>query len=95
MPETRTYTGGCHCGNVRYAVTMELGEVLKCNCSICSKTGSLLAAVSPPLFELLAGSDRLSDYQFAGRTSTTCSARIAGSARSHGARGRAATRWSS
>jgi hypothetical protein len=65
MAETRTYSGGCHCGQVRYAVTLELGPVLKCNCSICSKTGSLLAAVSPSQFELLSGSDRLSDYQFA------------------------------
>ena len=65
MPETRIYTGGCHCGSIRYSVTLALGPLLKCNCSICSKTGSLLAAVSPAHFQLLSGADRLSDYQFA------------------------------
>ena len=62
---TKRYTGGCHCGRVRYDVDLELGPVLKCNCSICSKTGSLLAAVAPEQFELVSGNDRLSDYQFA------------------------------
>ena len=68
MAEKKTYVGGCHCGNVRFEVTAELGEVMQCNCSICSKTGSLLTFVPPAQFRLLAGADRLSDYQFAKKT---------------------------
>jgi hypothetical protein len=34
-----TYTGGCHCGRIRYQVEGELTGVSACSCSICSKTG--------------------------------------------------------
>ena len=44
MAEAKTYGGGCHCGNVRYEVDVELREVLECNCSICSKAGSRLTS---------------------------------------------------
>jgi len=60
----RTYTGGCHCGAVRYRVTMKLEGAMTCNCSICSKTGTMLAFVPASSFELTAGADALIDYQF-------------------------------
>ena len=63
----QTHTGGCHCGKVRYEVRLELGEVLECNCSICSKTGSLLAFVPASQFELNSGADALREYQFGKR----------------------------
>jgi hypothetical protein len=59
-----TYTGGCHCGRVRYRVTVDLSRVISCNCSICQKRGSLLAATSPDRFSLTAGQSDLTDYQF-------------------------------
>ena len=64
MPELTRYQGSCHCGAVRYQVSMELGQVIACNCSICSRTGTLLAFVPAAQFELLAGDDALTDYQF-------------------------------
>lgn len=64
MTETKTYTGGCHCGKVRFQVKTSLAEVVSCNCSICSKTGSLLSFAPASEFELLSGEDNLSDYQF-------------------------------
>jgi hypothetical protein len=64
MPEMKTYTGGCHCGKVRYEVTTDLGRVMACNCSICSKRGFLLTFVLPQAFTLRAGHDGLTDYQF-------------------------------
>ncbi len=63
----KTYTGGCHCGAVRYRVTMALGEAITCNCSICSKTGTMLAFTPATRFELLQGADSLTDYQFGKR----------------------------
>ncbi len=68
MADARTYEGGCHCGTVRFEVEVELDQVIECNCSICSKTGSRLAFVGPDRFRLLAGADRLTDYQFKSRT---------------------------
>jgi hypothetical protein len=64
MAETRTYSGSCHCGAVRYQVTMALEGAITCNCSICSKTGTALAFAPASQFELLSGEDHLTDYQF-------------------------------
>jgi hypothetical protein len=64
MTETKTYTGGCHCGKVRYEVTADLGRTMACNCSICSKTGAILTFTPAEQFKLLSGEDALADYQF-------------------------------
>lgn len=58
------YTGGCHCGRVRYEVELTLSRVVSCNCSICSKKGHLLAFAPSTQFRLLSGADDLTDYQF-------------------------------
>jgi hypothetical protein len=65
MPEARKYEGGCHCGRVRYTVITALTPVISCNCSICSKRGSLLTFVPAGQFEYVKGSDAdLTEYQF-------------------------------
>jgi hypothetical protein len=64
MAETKTYTGGCHCGEVRFEVTADISNVMSCNCSICQKRGALWVFVRPDRFALRAGSDDLKDYQF-------------------------------
>lgn len=61
----QTYTGGCHCGRVRYSVDLELDKVIECNCSHCEKKGLLLAFVPASAFTLTAGSDEaLTEYRF-------------------------------
>jgi hypothetical protein len=46
-----TYTGNCHCNNVKYTVTQSPPlndpscEVIECNCSICSRNGYLFIYV--------------------------------------------------
>jgi hypothetical protein len=64
MSEAKTYTGGCHCGKVRYEVTTDLSRVISCNCSICSKKGYLLTFVNADMFTLSSGESALTDYQF-------------------------------
>lgn len=64
MSEEKTYTGGCHCGAVRYRVALKLEGAITCNCSICSKTGTALAFVPAARFELTKGGDALTDYLF-------------------------------
>jgi hypothetical protein len=64
MPDTRTFVGGCHCGQVRFEVTTDLAQVISCNCSICAKRGLLLTFVAPQQFALRAGGHDLADYQF-------------------------------
>jgi hypothetical protein len=62
MPQT--YSGGCQCGKVRYEATLELGEVISCNCSRCARLGWLLAFTPAPNFKLLSGEDGTSEFQF-------------------------------
>lgn len=64
MADAKTYEGGCHCGDVRFKVTADLSQVIRCNCSICSKKGHLLTFVPPEQFELVAGEGKTTDYQF-------------------------------
>jgi hypothetical protein len=65
MAEMKKYVGGCHCGKVRYAVTMApVKGAMACNCSICSKRGTLLTFVPAGQFELTSGEGSLTDYQF-------------------------------
>ena len=60
-----TYLGSCHCGAVKFAVTMAPPETAyACNCSICRRAGWLLAFVPGSAFAQTAGQDALTDYQF-------------------------------
>ena len=68
MPEPKTYTGGCHCGEVRFEVTADISNVVSCNCSICQKRGALWSFVPAGNFGLRAGGEDLRDYQFAKKT---------------------------
>ena len=64
MTESKEHHGGCHCGKVRYRVTMALDTAMSCNCSICSKKGHLLSFAPDSAFVLESGADALTDYQF-------------------------------
>lgn len=60
----QTYTGGCQRGKVRYELSLDLGEVLACNCSRCGRLGSLLAFTPAENFKLVSGESALTEYQF-------------------------------
>jgi hypothetical protein len=64
MEVASTRTGGCHCGKVRYEVTLALETVYECNCSMCSKKAALMTFVPAEQFRLLSGEDELTDYQW-------------------------------
>jgi hypothetical protein len=65
MSQAKKISGGCHCGKVRYEVTLDLAEpAITCNCSICSRSGTMLRFVPASAFELRSGAEWLTDYRF-------------------------------
>ena len=59
-----TYTGGCHCGKIAYAVEGEFNEAIVCNCSHCAMKGFRLAFVPREAFTLKKGEGEWSTYHF-------------------------------
>jgi hypothetical protein len=50
-------------------VEVDLGEpVSRCNCSVCIRVAGTTAIVKPAAFRLLQGEDKLTMYEWAGRT---------------------------
>lgn len=58
------YKGSCHCGRIAFEVEGEFTQVMDCNCSICSRKGSLLWFVPRKQFRLLTPEENLSTYTF-------------------------------
>ncbi len=67
---TESYDAACHCGTVRFRVTLTegLASARRCTCSYCTMRGAV--AVSAPLdgVTFVAGEDNLTLYQFNTRT---------------------------
>jgi hypothetical protein len=60
-----THQGSCHCGAVRFHVDIDLTKpAITCNCSICSRSGTMLSFVPSAKFTLDRGEQHLTDYQF-------------------------------
>ncbi len=64
MAELKTYSGGCHCGHVRFQAEADLGRVISCNCSICTQRGLLLTFIPPAQFTLELNVEDLTEYRF-------------------------------
>ncbi len=62
------YQGGCHCGAIRYKITLteslEDADILLCNCSMCEKFAFLHLIVPQSQFALLTDQKNLHNYQF-------------------------------
>jgi hypothetical protein len=59
-----TIEGGCHCGKVRFQVSIAKWEAIDCNCSMCRMKGFLHLIVPPAQFAILRGEDALTTYTF-------------------------------
>jgi hypothetical protein len=68
MGLSNAYEGSCHCGQVKYKANVDLSRIISCNCSICSRRGTLLAFTPASEFTLLSGDGNLADYQFGKRS---------------------------
>ena len=68
--EPVTLNGACHCGSVRFRVTLTEGfaSARRCTCSICRMRGAVAVTSTPDDFELLDGANHLATYRFNTRT---------------------------
>jgi hypothetical protein len=58
------YKGSCHCGKIAFEVEGELTQVADCNCSICTKMGSLHWFLPREKLRLLTPEADLATYTF-------------------------------
>lgn len=63
-----TYTGGCHCGRIAFAVEGDIEDVIECNCSICAKRGYLLWFAPREQLHLATPESDLASYTFGSGT---------------------------
>eukprot|EP01006_Ploeotia_vitrea_P005737 TRINITY_DN118940_c0_g1_i1.p2 TRINITY_DN118940_c0_g1~~TRINITY_DN118940_c0_g1_i1.p2 ORF type:complete len:150 (+),score=65.62 TRINITY_DN118940_c0_g1_i1:67-516(+) len=64
--KTLFFTGGCHCGAVRWKLSLPKDkplEALRCNCSICTKKGFVHIQVDAWQLDV-QGTDNLTTYTF-------------------------------
>jgi hypothetical protein len=66
----KLHTGGCHCGAIRYQVTIDARNGSRCNCSICNKVAQLGGIVAPAAFILLAGAESSTEYTWRTKTAS-------------------------
>jgi hypothetical protein len=65
MSNLQTFAGSCHCGKVRLETELDLGSTfMTCNCSICGRTGAVMAFVPAEQVVVHSGEEGLTDYQF-------------------------------
>ena len=58
------YKASCHCGAIAFEAEGEIKEVMACNCSICSRKGSLLWFIPRPQLKLLTPEKDMRTYTF-------------------------------
>ena len=58
------YKGSCHCGKVAFEAEGEITDAMACNCSMCSKRGSLLWFVARDKLKLLTPEQAAGTYTF-------------------------------
>lgn len=58
------YKGSCHCGRVAFQVEGEIQGAMACNCSICSRKGSLMWFVPREKLQLQSPDDAAATYEF-------------------------------
>ncbi len=80
MSAQDTYDGACHCGAVQFRVTLTggLAAARRCTCSLCRMRGAVALTALPGDFEITAGQDALTLYQFNTRVAEHYFCKICG-----------------
>ena len=56
----------CHCGTIEAEINTSgnLDKILRCNCSLCKRKGTVMSMVKNEDFKIIKGEDKLKLYQF-------------------------------
>ena len=70
MNDTNVRAGQCHCGAVRFEVTLSDGfkSIRRCTCSYCRMRGAIAVSADLADIEFIEGEDNLTLYEFNTRT---------------------------
>ena len=66
MDITESYRSTCHCGAIELSLFLPNGleELRRCNCSMCSRRGVIVASIPLANLSIVKGENLLSLYQF-------------------------------
>ena len=59
-----THHGSSHCGAIQFDAELELENLLTCNCSMCGRSGAIMAFVPASKLTEVKGEAHMTDYQF-------------------------------
>ena len=55
----------CHCGLIEAEINIDsLNKILRCNCSLCKRKGSIMSMVKNEDFKVVKGEENIRLYQF-------------------------------
>ena len=56
----------CHCGAVEIQVNLkkEIDKLMRCNCSMCKRKGTMVATIDKKDLKIVKGKDKIKIYQF-------------------------------
>ncbi len=56
----------CHCGEIEIQINLkkEINELMRCNCSMCKRKGTMVATINKNYLKVLKGQDKIKTYQF-------------------------------
>jgi len=60
----------CHCGGIEIEVNVPdpFAKVIRCNCSLCKRRGTIMTMVGPDDLKIIKGKELLKLYQFHTKT---------------------------
>lgn len=60
----QSFRGTCHCGRIKFELSADLTQAVRCNCSICQRKGTPMLLAAENSFKLIEGAEFLTLYQF-------------------------------
>ena len=70
--------GKCHCGSVKFEINTNIRDLRRCNCSMCSRKGFVMATALTNEFTITSGKQFLNTYKWNTQIAEHCFCNICG-----------------